>query len=192
MDGNPLPNQPSRTSPGDRYHPLHYGQHYPPEALLEVHPNRLPDPLLPYDIRDRSGVSGSGMRRTSMDGDKWCAYCDTPLPPDRRKRTCDDCGAKRTVARRRPTALAPRPLLVLDDETPNPRVNRTLMEVKALVDAVDDISARLGILWSDRVVTGSYSDEGISEVLEACKRAITASHPLREHVERLRGVTRSR
>lgn len=184
-----MPNQPRRTAPGDVDHPLAYGQRYSADDLRALHPARRPDPLLHYNIHDRSGQNGSGMRRVSSNGDKWCAYCDTPLPRERRRKTCDECHVERERTRRRPVGLAPRQVVDLE-RSPGTARNDLALKVKGLVDAVDDISARLGIVWSDKVVTGSYSDEGISEVLEACKRAIMASHPLREYIENQRPVPR--
>lgn len=180
------------TSPGELPElpelPANYGDgHMPPlddmqtgrihsdDEVESLDENRQPQPFRPYTYDAPAPGRGAGLSRRSPYGDKWCAFCQTPLARSARGGSCEPCRARREEVRERVRRGSPVP-----EGVPSPEERRrNRRELDGLLRAVEQLSRVVGTSSAMRYRNGGMKAEDVEDMLVACKDVMVAADPLR-------------
>jgi hypothetical protein len=181
---------------------LQVGRPYSDADIQALEPKRRPRPPEPFPFDAPAPRRGVGNTRRSAYGDKWCAYCQTPLAPSWRSGTCDDCrdtrdevrerlrGAPRASAFASSAASSPAGLSAAvaraghASPAPSEAGRQNYEDIQNMLDAVSRLSEVVGMASAQRYRNGGMKSEDVDDMLVACKDVMVAADPLRRRLRR--------
>lgn len=167
---------------------LQVGRQYSDADIEALDPSRRPEPRQPYRFDARAPGRGRGHTRRSAYGDKWCAYCQTPLARAWNSGACSDCRETRDQVRERlrSGARSSDPATAAHaGHTPAAQSgegNQNYQDVQNMLDAISRLSEVVGMASAQRYRNGGMKSEDVEDMLFACKDVMVAADPLRRRL----------
>lgn len=156
---------------------LRSGRKHSDEEVEALHPNRRPIPLRPFDYSHPAPRQGAGLTRRSEYGDRWCAFCQTPMDRSSRAGSCDPCKDRRNEIRDRLRNGAP-PATASQPEARQ----QNLHDIQNMLDAIERLSQVVGTASAQRYRNGGMKPDDVEDMLFACKDVMVAADPLRRRL----------
>jgi hypothetical protein len=166
---------------------LQVGRQYSDADIGALDPNRRPHPPQPFGFDAPAPGRGQGNTRRSLYGDKWCAYCQTPLPRSWNSGACEDCRETRDLVRERVRSSA-RSSAATASHAGHPAAARNgdslqnYQDVQRMLDAVNRLSTVVGMASAQRYRNGGMKSDDVEDMLVACKDVMVAADPLRRRM----------
>jgi hypothetical protein len=183
---------------------LQVGRRYSGADIEALEEKRRPRPAEPFTFDAPAPRQGVGNTRRSEYGDKWCAYCQTPLARSCRGGTCDECRDTRDEVRERlrggsrafvSSAVegSATPLAASSTSVAAGRAGHTSAvasdarqqnwdDLQSMLDAVSRLSEVVGMASAQRYRNGGMKSEDVEDMLFACKDVMVAADPLRRRL----------
>lgn len=157
---------------------LQAGRRYSDAQVESLDQNRRPKPVKPFNYDAPAPRQGVGLSRRSAYGDKWCAFCQTPLARSARGGSCEPCRGVREEVRERLRGGSPVPAVPASSEARA----QNLRDIQNLLDAVERMSQVVGIASAMRYRNGGMKRVDAEDMLVACKDVMVAADPLRRRL----------